>query len=168
MFIKQIGNTMMLNTLCKLLDDKNFKIQVKHTFKNITANEKILAEGIVHEYLYVIQKGKVRILVRGETRDNPYIHPSIADLGPGDIFGEFTLYNDLPSSADIIAVTNSELIAIEKKSFRAFLESNTDIGYKVISEIFKLYVQRLLHSNKTIINLLYWGIEARNIDKYLK
>jgi glycogen debranching enzyme len=48
--------------------------------------------------LYIILRGRVRVLRHGEEGD-----ASLAEFGPGDFFGEMALLEDIPRSADVVA-----------------------------------------------------------------
>lgn len=158
----------MLDTLKLLLEDKSFKSQVKHSTKIFKANEKILKEGKLHPYLYIIKKGSVRVFVSGETGEKTALHPGVADLNPDDIFGEFGIFDDAPASADVAAVTETEVVEIDIKSFRAFLDANPQIGYKLMRELLQIFIERLRHANQAVIRLFTYGIKAHKLDKYLE
>lgn len=159
----------MKEILNSLLEQKDFKAQVKFLTKKYNANEKIIQQGKFHECVYLIKKGKVRIMVSPEMKNNELaVHPGIAELGPGEIFGEFGLFDDLPASADVIVVSESEVIEIDISSFRSFLQNNPDLGYHIVVNMLQTLIHRLRHANKAIINLYSWGIKAHEIDLLLK
>lgn len=158
----------MLAIIQKLLLEEEFQSQVKYVFRKFQPNDRILSEGAEHENMYVIQSGKVRVHVSGVAGKSANIHPGIADLGPENIFGEVNLFDNGAACADVIAVTETELIEIEAKSFRDYLDRHPDVGYRVLNEIMKIFIKRMKDSNKKIIHLLEWGIQARNIDKDLE
>ena len=56
--------------------------------------------------LYVICSGKVKIAK--ETASGEKLH--IAELGPGDFFGEMTVLDNAPRSADVIALEESKCL----------------------------------------------------------
>lgn len=69
------------------------------------------------ESLMVIASGVVRISRTAANGDDLII----ADLEPGDVFGEIALLDGGGRSADASAVTNAELIVLERRDFIAFL-----------------------------------------------
>jgi len=156
------------NLINTLLDNESFKSNVKFSIKKFKPNEKILEQGKDHSFFYLIKKGQVRIIVNSEIKEeNLSIHPGIVDLSENDIFGEFELFDDLPASADVVTVVESELVEIDIDSFRNYLENNSQIGYKLLFSILKILVSRLRRADKTIFNLFLWGIKVKKIDKDL-
>lgn len=158
----------MLTIIQNLLSNQEFQSQVKCVFRKFQPNDRILNEGTKHENLYVIQCGRVRVHVSGVAGKSANIHPGIAELGPGNIFGEVNLFDSEAACADVIAITETELIEIEATSFRDYLDRHPDVGYSILKEIMKIFIKRMKDSNKKIIYLLEWGIQARKIDKDLE
>lgn len=158
----------MFEILRSLLNDSTFKTQVKHETKNFNANQKILLEGKPHTNFYLIKNGKVRVSVTGEIEGKQPVHPGIMELGPDDVFGEFGIFDSSPASADVIAISDIELIEVDIQSFKTFLEANPQIGYKILLDLFTTLVTRLKQSNNKVLNLFKWGIKAHQMDKYLE
>lgn len=158
----------MLGMIQLLLNNDDFKTKVNHCIKKLDAHTKILNQGEKHIQFYFIMKGKVKIVVRGEVENHKKISPGIVELKENDIFGEFSLFDtDTPANADVITVTEVELLEINNESFRKYLEENTKIGYKFLLYIFDILVKRLRHADSTILNIYAWGLKAHNIDKHL-
>lgn len=158
----------MFEIIHALLEDPAFNSKVKYEIKHFKANEKILLQGKEHQKVYLIEKGTVRIIVNAEIREHSTVRPGIADLGPHDIFGEFGLFDDLPASADVMAVVDSELLEIDMPSFKVFLGANPDVAAKIYLAILKILVKRLRCADKTIFSLYTWGMKAHQLDKYLE
>jgi CRP/FNR family transcriptional regulator, cyclic AMP receptor protein len=157
----------MYELIENLLNSESFKSEVKFITRKFAANEKILEQGKQHRDFYLIRSGSVRVIVKTEINERSQLRPGIADLISGDVFGEFGLFDDLPTSADVIAVTESELIEIDIATFKNFLEKNQKIGYLIFLAMLKTLVKRLRHADKTILNLYLWGMKAHQLDKHL-
>jgi MFS family permease len=69
------------------------------------AGHVILREGEPGDRFYVVEKGQVSILGR--------------TFGPGEGFGEIALLRDVPRTATVMAVTDVELVALEREPFVA-------------------------------------------------
>ncbi len=150
-----------------LLADESFLTDVKTKLQTIKPNKKIIQQGDSHKYLYVIESGHVRIIIKGHLNNEVDLHPGIYDLGAGEVFGEFGLFDDQPASADACAVTKTKLIAIEKESLRRYMDSHKVRGYIILTEMFTKLVCQIRHANTTVVNLYCWGIKNHSIDKYL-
>ena len=78
--------------------------------KSYQKAEPIFEEGSTGSEMYLIYSGKVLLSVRGENQQIP-----LAELNPGDFFGEMALVDDSPRSATAAAVEdNTELIVIDR------------------------------------------------------
>lgn len=83
------------------------------------AGEIILLEGEATNDLLIISEGSVEVYI---SRDGTKIH--ITKLGPGAYFGEMSIFDDYPRSANVRAETSVTALRLDRTSFRAFLKSN--------------------------------------------
>ena len=143
----------------KLFYDQVFKSQVKHTISVVAAKEKIISQGDKHPFFCFIKSGSVQVVLNEKLLDQYPIHTIVATLSQNDIFGEFRMFDDYPASADVITVKESEIVAIDVKSFRAFLDSDPQLGYKVFLEMLQVLVKRLHHSNDTVMHLMKSAVD---------
>jgi MFS family permease len=72
---------------------------------DVKAGVPVLREGEPGDRFYVVRSGTVSILGR--------------TFGPGDGFGEIALLRDVPRTATAVAVTDVELVALEREPFVA-------------------------------------------------
>jgi cAMP-dependent protein kinase regulator len=78
--------------------------------------EKIIVQGDVGDYFYVIRKGTVRF----EVNENVVGHAV-----EGKSFGELALLYTSPRAASVIAETKSTLYRVDQKTFRYIMQSQT-------------------------------------------
>jgi hypothetical protein len=74
----------------------------------VPARTHVVTQGDVADRFYVIKQGTVRV-ERGDT--------TLATLGRGDYFGEIALLRDVPRTATVTAVTDLDLLAIDRAHF---------------------------------------------------
>lgn len=87
--------------------------------EQFAAGEIVLIEGEATNDLIILREGTVEVYVsRGEKK----IH--ITELGPQAYFGEMSVFDDYPRSANVRAVTDVTAMRIDRDSFRALLKSN--------------------------------------------
>lgn len=90
----------------------------------------IIKQGDSGVGLYLITEGHVKIT---KESDPDRAEVELDTAGPGDVLGEMALLDDLPRSANVIAVDNVTAILLPVWEFRSALRSNPDIGIKLLS-----------------------------------
>jgi small-conductance mechanosensitive channel/CRP-like cAMP-binding protein len=82
--------------------------------------ETVVQEGAGGDSLFLVLDGGVEVWKQqpqgGEIK--------VSGLGPGDIFGEMTLFLDAPRSATVRTHTESLLLRIDRASFRPLVDAN--------------------------------------------
>jgi N-acyl-L-homoserine lactone synthetase len=95
------------------------------------AGETIIQCGTEADAAYVVVDGKVT-LSRPGRRANDAPIKVFSELEAGEIFGELALLTNKPQSADAIALTDVDLMVIEREVFRAQLLGNPDLQMKLL------------------------------------
>jgi CRP-like cAMP-binding protein len=114
---------------------------------------KIFQHGDTGDKLYFILEGKVRI-----SRDVPGMgEEALAVLGPGQVFGEMSLIDDSPRSADARVHDRCRLIAIPKDGFDDLLFLHKDLAYEVLWNIVRMITSRLRETNEKLTFLSISG-----------
>ncbi|HLG71015.1 MAG TPA: Crp/Fnr family transcriptional regulator [Chloroflexota bacterium] len=80
----------------------------------------IFQQGDPGDTLYVIESGEVKVvLTSADGRE-----AILTILGPGHFFGELSLLDSEPRSADVIAKEDCALLALRRDDFQAFLNAH--------------------------------------------
>ena len=74
----------------------------------VEAGTTIIREGDIGDRFYIIETGSVAVDQAGAV---------IAELGPGQAFGELALIRDIPRTASVVAVTDVRVLALERGAF---------------------------------------------------
>jgi small-conductance mechanosensitive channel/CRP-like cAMP-binding protein len=82
------------------------------------AGEAIVQEGARGESLYQLLRGRVTVLKQVQ----PGHTVPVAELGPGDVFGEMTLFQGAPRSATVRALEECHLLRVGRAGFRDLME----------------------------------------------
>lgn len=78
--------------------------------RGVAAGDTVFAAGDAGDDYYLIDSGSVGVEVDGET---------IAELGPGESFGEIALLRDVPRTATVTALSELSLYALARDEFLA-------------------------------------------------
>ena len=90
--------------------------------------ETIVEQGVPADAVYIVNRGRANVSVIG--RDGHTV--TIRELGPGEIIGEVSLFDSGPPSATVTALTEVELVAVDRASFTALLERNPQIAVALL------------------------------------
>jgi CRP-like cAMP-binding protein len=80
----------------------------------LAPGEILFRAGDQGDALYIVAKGKVEIMESGGANKQDHV---LAELGPGQAFGEMALLSGGKRTATVRAAEQSELLAIEKRDF---------------------------------------------------
>lgn len=99
--------------------------------------------------MYIIKQGKVKV-VGGHHSGREKV---LADLVPGDFFGELALIDEIHRSATAIATTESEIIAFFRPDLLSLCEKDPILGNKLLIELAKIVSFRLRKTTEELQTL---------------
>jgi len=112
-------------------------------------DEIIVREGTASDCLFVLEQGAVQVERQAAGR-----RIALARLDePGDFFGEMSLIDILPRSADIRAVTETRVIAFPKKQLSGFFTQSPRVQMTMILNISRNLSLRLRAADAKIVAL---------------
>ncbi len=95
---------------------------------NYVAGERIIESGKTEQRMYIILDGTVDIVLAEGT--NKIV---VANLKKGDFFGEISLFNNTPRSANAFAISDVKLAFIDNlNQLKAFLLKNPSFAAKMV------------------------------------
>ena len=97
----------------------------------VAAGGRIFAEGETGEEMYVIQSGTVEIVKKQKERKEK----DLATFEKGDFFGEMSLLESVPRTADARAKTDVELVKIDQGTFDEMLRHNGEIAVRMLRKL---------------------------------
>jgi len=92
------------------------------------AGHTIVAEGTTGVGFFLILDGKAEVRKKGKV---------LATLSKGQFFGEMSLIDDLPRSADVIAIQPTKCWAITSWSFAALIKAQPELALGMLKEVVK-------------------------------
>ncbi len=91
---------------------------------DLPAGECVVRQGRPNENFYVVYEGRVEV-----RKDST----AVAQLGPGEFFGEISLLEHRPATADVVALEPSRCLRIGRKRFFELITGDAFAGYVVAS-----------------------------------
>jgi CRP/FNR family transcriptional regulator, cyclic AMP receptor protein len=92
------------------------------------AGDSIVDEGTMGVGFYLILDGKAEVRKGGKI---------LATLGKGQFFGEMSLIDEQPRSADVVAVAPTKCWALTSWAFSALVKSHPEIALSMLKEMVK-------------------------------
>lgn len=81
----------------------------------------------------------------------------LADLRPGDLFGEIALLDGKPRSADATALTNCEVMVLARRDVMPFLERNPAAAMKLM----EILCARIRRSDERMADIAFFNLPVR-------
>ena len=120
------------------LGRKDLKFIVKLSKeRKYEAGDLIVQKGEGGVGFYLILDGSIEI------RSNGTI---LSKLGPGQFFGEMSVIDNQPRSANVVAIEPSRCLVLSAWSFHALVTQHPNIALKILQE----FVRRLRETNKAL------------------
>jgi CRP/FNR family transcriptional regulator, cyclic AMP receptor protein len=117
------------------------------------AGQIVFHEGDDSDTCYIVRSGRLRAL-RGNG-DGRAI--TLANFGPGDIFGELAMFDDERRSATVEALEPADVIAILGADMRRLLREHSDIAVKLIVALGR----RLRETNERLARQSFQTVQSR-------
>jgi CRP-like cAMP-binding protein len=102
----------------------------------------IVRQGQHGDAMYVVSEGEVRVLSIVEGKES-----ILATLTAGDCFGEISLLDQGPRSADVIANKDSVLVRISKAAFDRLVREAPALAVPFLLALSRAVVQRVRRTN---------------------
>lgn len=128
-------------------------ILAQATVRRIARNAVILRRGDPSTGAVVIVSGQVRVSITSE--DGREV--TLGVLGTGEILGEMSILDSEDVSADVTAIEDCVLLAIDRARFLRLLRANSDLCLRLMAVL----CRRLRRSNAVLEDMALLDLEAR-------
>lgn len=135
--------------------------------RRVSANHTVFAAGEHSREVFLILRGRVRVVGHVALDEQRKLSPGFSELGEGQLFGELPLFDGEARSATVVTLTDCELAVMDGDRLLAFLDEHPQLGYPLFKELIHSMVGRLRQANKRMFSLFAWGLKMRGIDQHL-
>jgi hypothetical protein len=103
----------------------------------------IVKQGQHGDTMYLVLEGELRVRMMVGSKET-----TLVTLGPGEFFGEISLFDQGPRSADVVANKDSVLLKISGASFDRLLREAPDLAAPFLFAMGKTLTARIRADNK--------------------
>ena len=136
------------------LDEAALKLVAGHAHRRRhNAGEVIFRIGSPGQSMMAVLAGTVRITA--PSADGKEI--VLADFGSGEVFGEMALLDGRERSADAAALTNCDLLVLERRDMLGVLERHPEVSIKLL----EVLCERLRRTDEQIGEIAFLGLPTR-------
>ena len=143
----------MVPIFSSLTKDEMFEIAMITAEKAVDKGETIYSAGFLTDSLYVIHKGRVKIVRLNESGKEQIIRV----LGPGQFIGELAIFNREPASDSAIALEKTIMCKIDGQDIKGLMARFPSIAYKILEEL----SQRLQKAETLVEDISLSSVERR-------
>src|SRR5487761_1574785 len=119
----------------------------------LSRGERLFAEGEEGDSLYVVLDGKIKL-----TRAAPDGRENLLSvIGPGEMFGELSLFDPRPRTASASAITDARLAALAHDKLLIWLTGRPEVALHLLRAL----AQRLRRANDVMADLVFTDVPGR-------
>jgi CRP/FNR family transcriptional regulator len=134
-------------------DDAGAALRGAMRHEQFARGDVIFDEGDAGDKLFAIIEGKVKLArTAPDGRENLQ-----AVLGPGEMFGELSLFDPKPRTAGAVAVTDSVLASLAHDALRPWITGRPDVAVQLLQAL----AQRLRRTNDVLADLVFSDVPSR-------
>jgi CRP/FNR family transcriptional regulator len=115
--------------------------------------DRLFDEGDAGDRLYVVLEGKIKLTrAASDGREN-----LLSVLGPGEMFGELSLFDPRPRTSSAVAVTDVRLAALAHADLLNWLTGRPDVALHLLRAL----ARRLRRANDVTADLVFTDVPGR-------
>jgi len=153
-FIKQVSLFQSLN------HDDIENLAGSLRLQSLKKGEVLFRKGSEGNALYIIKKGSIKIVVSSKLGDEVIL----VVFFEGDFFGEMSLLDGMPRSADAVALESAELLVLDGRDFLTFLKGNENAIRSILCSL----SLRLRKTDDLLEDTCFLNISARFAKKLVE
>jgi len=119
----------------------------------VTKGHTLFKDGDAGDRLFVVVEGKLKLgTSSGDGREN-----LLSILGPGDMFGELSLFDPGPRTATATAVTDSRVLALANDQVIGWVTAHPQVSLQLLKRL----ARRLRRTNEVLADLVFADVPGR-------
>jgi CRP/FNR family transcriptional regulator, cyclic AMP receptor protein len=128
-----------------LRDDVRDELIEQFRIQDVDAGVHVLEEGGLNSRLFIVLKGAVSVRLPKQGRR--FSQVNLATLGPGETFGEYSLFDGQPVSAAVYATEPTRVASLEKTALDTLIDGHPETARRFYEGVIRILVSRLRAKN---------------------
>ena len=112
----------------------------------------LVSQGDVGDCMYMILRGELRVRVMIAQKET-----ILTTLGVGDFFGDISLFDHGPRSADVVANTDSTVLRLRVEDFQRLCAEAPDVAAPLLVSMGRTLTSRIRADNKRYGDSVRWS-----------
>ena len=137
------GTLRRIKVFAGLADEQLTRLMKSMEVREVKAFEEVVRMGTPGDAMYLILQGEVRVRMVIDGKES-----ILATLGSCDFFGEISLFDHGPRSADVIANSSSTLLCFTAAAFEKMIRTAPEIAAPFLLAMGKTLTSRIRADNK--------------------
>lgn len=134
-------------------DDAALALRSKMVTQNLKRGEILFNEGEPGDHLYILLSGKMKLShSSGDGRESVFMV-----LGPGEMFGELSLFDPGPRTSTAIAISDSTVLGLGNVELRPWLTERPEVAQSLLQAL----AHRLRRANDAMSDLFFADVPGR-------
>ena len=134
-------------------DDASHALRASMVALKLNKGQILFKEGQEGDRLYVVVHGKIKLgTTSADGREN-----LLSILGPGEMFGELSLFDPEPRTSTATAVTDARLVSLAHDAVMGLVTSSPQTSLELLRRL----AQRLRKSNEVLADLVFADVPGR-------
>jgi CRP/FNR family cyclic AMP-dependent transcriptional regulator len=136
-----------------LSDDHVKMVSTYIELSRFNNNDIIIEEGQTGHPLYIIMRGQVEVFLPEKGKNHTEERPtkiSLKMLTQGECLGEYSLMDNEPASASVVAVKPCEILKISRENFKKIINSGDYIEKVIYKNMLRVLIKRARDYDKEL------------------
>ncbi|MBU3693091.1 MAG: Crp/Fnr family transcriptional regulator [Candidatus Nanopelagicaceae bacterium] len=123
------------------------------SFVKLRKGQSLFKEGDDGDHLFIVSNGKVKLGTKSpDGREN-----LLMILGPGDMFGDLSLFDSGPRTATATAVTDTKLLSLGQDKVIPWVKEHPEVSLHLLARL----ASRLRRTNEVVGDLVFSDVPGR-------
>ncbi len=123
------------------------------TLVKLRKGQSLFKEGDDGDHLFIVSSGKVKLGTKSpDGREN-----LLMILGPGDMFGDLSLFDSGPRTATATAVTETKLLSLGQDKVIPWVKEHPEVSLHLLARL----ASRLRRTNEVVGDLVFADVPGR-------